>query len=556
MLPAVPLLLAPSLMVLNGTDVKGGTVHGFALPSATTYSQGVSACSAACLAKASTCAAWVFVQTSKLGGPRCVLKAADAGCRQIPRTGCVSAVMNCSKPAPPAPPLDPYRTGFHAHVPSGATADTNGPMYFGGWYHLFAQYRPGTSGHPHYWYHWASKDLLGWSQLGAALSPSSLDCGAVWSGSATVSIDPTTGRPMPALTAAMPCQTGITVATPVNASHPALAGKWTQRLLLRADPKQVGTVADPTTGWKGSDGDWRMLVACNRSAICQYKNDGGFLGGNWTYAGQFAPTFASECPDFYRIPGTSTYVISGGKLGMYWRVGNYTEVLGLRSVDQLRLLPAQLPYPNRSKLFAYDIGPGFGAPKSFYDPNAHGGGRQVLFGAIGGAQCRGKPWDGLQSLPRVVELDSPNPVPGQEQHVGIRTYPIPELAKLRTRSVALSSFRVPVGGVVTSLPPNCHGSMLDIELKVPIQARLNLTLLVLASATTGGTSILELGWTRPMTSGGVPVTLTTSSVGDGQRITPSLDGVPFLLGAKESSLALRVVVDVVTGRSNPLLFAI
>lgn len=109
------------------------------------------------------------------------------------------------------------RTGFHAHVPSGATADTNGPVYYNGWYHLFAQYRPGTSGHPHYWYHWASRDLLGWAPLGTGLSPSSLDCGAVWSGSATVAPDPVTGKPVPVLAAAMPCQTGITVATPVNA---------------------------------------------------------------------------------------------------------------------------------------------------------------------------------------------------------------------------------------------------------------------------------------------------------------------------------------------------
>ena len=75
--------------------------------------------------------------------------------------------------------------------------------------------------------------------------------------------------------------------------------------------------------------------------------------------------------------------------------------------------------------------------------------------------------------------------------------------------------------------------MLDIALTVPVQARLNLTLLVLA-----GTRV-----------GGVPVTLTTSSSSSSAAmVTPSLDGVPFWLGAKEVSLALRVVVDVVTGR--------
>ena len=57
-----------------------------------------------------------------------------------------------------AGPAPKFQTTFHAQVLSGDTADTNGPLFFNGWYHLFAQYRPGNSGHPHFWYHWASQD--------------------------------------------------------------------------------------------------------------------------------------------------------------------------------------------------------------------------------------------------------------------------------------------------------------------------------------------------------------------------------------------------------------
>ena len=42
--------------------------------------------------------------------------------------------------------------------------------------------------------------------------------------------------------------------------------------MARSDPKAVGTVADPTTGWRGGDGDWRLLVACNRSAVCHSRD--------------------------------------------------------------------------------------------------------------------------------------------------------------------------------------------------------------------------------------------------------------------------------------------
>eukprot|EP01043_Picozoa_sp_COSAG02_P066661 COSAG02_NODE_10448_length_1939_cov_1.531522_1_plen_524_part_00 len=419
--------------------------------------------------------------------------------------------------------LGGVRMGFHAHVPSGATADTNGPVYYNGWFHLFAQYRPGTSGHPHYWYHWASRDLLGWAQLGTGLSPSSLDCGAVWTGSATITADLATGKHIPVLAAAMPCQTGITVATPVNASDPALL-KWTQTLLMHADPKKVGTVADPTTGWKGVDGDWRMLVACNRSAVCQYKAK-SFLSGNWSYAGQFAPTFASECPDFYQLrtasnAKTQTWLVSGGKLGMFFRLGTYVERQGEKVVDNFTMLPGQLPFPNRSILQALDIGEDFGAPKSFEDTSAAGGGRRILFGSIGGpTSCRGTKWAGMQSLPRVITLD--------ELGGGIKSNPIPELAKLRTRTTTLSAVKVAAHSTLV-LPTSCWGAMLDIELELTFTANLNLTLVVLAD---------NIG------DGGVRVSLATTA--DGGAIVPSLNGVPFRIGNAESLLTLRVVVDVI-----------
>ena len=116
------------------------------------------------------------------------------------------------------------------------------------------------------------------------------------------------------------------------------------------------------------------------------------------------------------------WVISGGKLGIYYRLGTYSEREG-NNVDKFTMLPGQLPYVNRSKLQAYDINTdSFGAPKSFNDTT----GRRILFGSIGSPPCPGRPaGEGMQSLPRVVTLC---PLGG-----GILTNPIPELAKLRTR---------------------------------------------------------------------------------------------------------------------------
>ena len=306
-------------------------------------------------------------------------------------------------------------------------------------------------------------------------------------------------------------------------SDPALL-KWTQTMLLRSDPKEVGTVADPTTGWQGTDGDWRLLVACNRSAVCQYKSKSkSFIGGNWSYAGQFAPAFASECPDYYRLrtassTKTKTWLLSGGKLGMFFRLGTYIERQG--EVDKFTMLPGQLPFPNRSISQALDIGTNyFGAPKSFEDTSPAGGGRRILFGSIGGPPCRGAKWAGLQSLPRVVTLD--------ELGDGIKSNPIPELVQLRTRTTVLSAVNVAAHSTL-ALPSSCSGIMLDNELELPLTAGMNLTLVVLAG---------------PSGEGGVPITLTTAA--EGGAIVPSLQGVPFRIGTEEA-LTLRVVVDVIT----------
>jgi sucrose-6-phosphate hydrolase SacC (GH32 family) len=309
----------------------------------------------------------------------------------------------------------------------------------------------------------------------------------------------------------MPRQTEITVALPMNASDESLRA-WTQQVLFRPDLKTVGTVADPTTGWQGSDGDWRILVACNRSAVCQYKASDGFLS-NWSYAGQFAPTFASECPDFYQLPGTERWVLSGGKLGMFWRLGEYQERNGT-VVDSFRMLAGQPPFPNRSNLFAFDVG-NFGAPKTFHDPT-HGG-RRIIFGSTGApAPCPGVRWSGLQSLPRVVTLDG----------AGIKTFPIPELKTLRTATTNHTALAIPA----RSSHRLMGAAMLDLELAIPVVSAggLNLTLTVLAGEGRGG----------------VPVSLTASKAGG--RLVPALEGVPFRLDASEETIQLRVVVDVVT----------
>ena len=69
---------------------------------------------------------------------------------------------------------------------------------------------------------------------------------------------------------------------------------------------------DPTSGWKGKDGVWRMLTGCD-NAPCLFKS---VDFQTWTPSGQLKlsknntlPGLMLECPGFHRIPGTDKWML-------------------------------------------------------------------------------------------------------------------------------------------------------------------------------------------------------------------------------------------------------
>lgn len=86
---------------------------------------------------------------------------------------------------------DPHRPGYHFLPPSGWMDDANGVIQIGGRYHLFYQWIPNSAhrnGGPFHWGHAVSDDLVHWSDLPIAVSPSpdGPDRQGCWSGSAVV----------------------------------------------------------------------------------------------------------------------------------------------------------------------------------------------------------------------------------------------------------------------------------------------------------------------------------------------------------------------------------
>ena len=125
----------------NNTDIESKDIGGKPLPAGTTDEQGITACTAACIAHPG-CAAWVYVSNRGLmNGPRCAFKGEDY-CPPIAHANTISDALpgkdttaTCKKPgpgpppAPPAPPAPPLPPGWVAGTVNGgplalrATAD-------------------------------------------------------------------------------------------------------------------------------------------------------------------------------------------------------------------------------------------------------------------------------------------------------------------------------------------------------------------------------------------------------------------------------------------------
>lgn len=336
--------------VMNATDLRMPTLINFDLTKPITDAQGIAACSAYCTKRSSTCGGWVYVSPAFLPrshytGPRCSIKG-KGPCEISPnRTGLFAGATGpCAlppprpPPSPPPPPspkphgrTDPYYSRFHVQALKHAIYDPDGPAFFNsssdpeGTYHLFAQYNPtaprsetilGSGAYSAMqWYHWTSKDLLRWQHQPIALAPGAKqDCGGIWSGSMTLVRNDTAGTVVPMITYSVPCQKQINYAVAANASDANLT-KWTKVGTLVKRPEVVtnssrAMMVDPVPSWRGSDGTWRMIAACNTLRACMWKAPTAM--GPFRFVGGFGNTETNktgsfECPDFWAVPQTDTY---------------------------------------------------------------------------------------------------------------------------------------------------------------------------------------------------------------------------------------------------------
>eukprot|EP01025_Chloroclados_australasicus_P068317 TRINITY_DN9483_c0_g2_i1.p1 TRINITY_DN9483_c0_g2~~TRINITY_DN9483_c0_g2_i1.p1 ORF type:complete len:588 (-),score=50.88 TRINITY_DN9483_c0_g2_i1:389-2152(-) len=263
---------------------------------------------------------------------------------------------------------DPNRPHFHVMPPSGWLNDPNGLIYYQGMYHTFFQYNPYYPSWDWdiYWGHAATPDLVHWTVLPPAISPSAggPDCNGSWSGGMTLSNE---GVPTAVYTGVILKGSGCQV-TEENQKWDYSDNYWIETvmwaqpslqsndLLLIDFPEKGVLIGGPPlgmklTGWRdpfvyqragkqGTDGDYIILLGSGLTnqdsteyyggAIMVYTSPTIGNGSHWTYQGlamEGTPDDAImwECPWLVEITsdiGESEYTHVLGVGGALW---NYTH---------------------------------------------------------------------------------------------------------------------------------------------------------------------------------------------------------------------------------------
>ncbi|KAH7547158.1 hypothetical protein FEM48_Zijuj01G0279700 [Ziziphus jujuba var. spinosa] len=371
-----------------------------------------------------------------------------------------------------APAKQPYRTSYHFQPPKNWM---NGPMIYKGLYHLFYQWNPkGAVWGNIVWAHSTSTDLVNWIPHDPAIFPSEeSDINGCWSGSATILPD---GKPAMLYTGINPQNQQVqNLATPKSLSDPFLR-EWVKSTEnpLMMPTKENGINAtqfrDPTTGWLGHDGRWRVIVGSKRKhgGLAFLYRSKDFV--HWTKAQH--PLHSNkdggmwECPDFFPVSIKSQIGVDTSLVGPY--VKHVLKVslddtkhdyytIGTYNTDKDIYTPDKGHVQDTSAL-RYDYGK-FYASKTFFDGPKQ---RRILWGWINEsssvADDEKKGWSGVQAIPRTLWLDKS----GKQ----LVQWPIPEIEKLRVNPVTWPSKALKGGSVVEVSKVTAVQADIEISFKI------------------------------------------------------------------------------------------
>ena len=416
---------------------------------------------------------------------------------------------------------DPMRPQFHLLPAKNWMNDPNGPIYCNGRYHMFFQYNPqaATWGNMS-WNHAVSPDMLHWSHLPLAMTPTpggpdAYGCfsgSAIQVGSRVYFVYTGTRESTPELATIRDGENRIQESQCLAWSDDAQVIHWTKDptpIVPRPPAGMNFTGFRDPSAWH-QDGVYYMTVGSGEAkiggSVLLYRSKDikhweylhPLATGAWN--GKPTPNPCDdgsmwECPDFFALDGGHVLIYSTlGKV--FWQSGV--------------LDPAAMKFhPKKQGVLDLDA---FYAPKTQLD--AHG--RRILWGWIRerrtDAQMRAAGWSGMMSLPRVLTLDPDGT---------LRMRILPEAAKLRNGTIAASA-----SGTATTLTlPQATGELLCTGTKGSAFA---LTL------TAGSTPLMQISYspeTHTITANGKQIALEPS---DAPTLHAFVDGslVELIVGER------------------------
>lgn len=294
---------------------------------------------------------------------------------------------------------DPNRPIYHLTAPANWINDPNGPIFHGGYYHMFYQHNPYGDewGHMH-WGHVRSRDLAKWERQPIALWPS-LDLGEehVFSGCAT-----TNSRSEPVI---------FYTSIKKGKSAGDFAEQWAavgDRDLVTWQKHSKNPVLAESLHGETKIYDWRdpfvfhhqgrafMVLGGNlnkakggQAIVALYESTNKDLTA-WKYHGILfthpdAKVVNIECPNFFPLDGKFVLIVSPHGKVQYF-VGDF-------DLKTYKFIPQKGGLVDASSTFY--------APNCMLDPQ----GNRILWGWLRGFK-EGLGWNGCLSLPRMLKLDS------------------------------------------------------------------------------------------------------------------------------------------------------
>ena len=309
---------------------------------------------------------------------------------------------------------DPYRPLYHFSAPGNYLGDPNGTIFWKGKYHLFYQYNPDgafDNSKRMHWGHAVSKDLVHWSDLPIALTPTpgGPDRSGCWSGGAV---------------------NNNGVPTLIYYGHPdgnCIATSDDALITWEKHP------ANPVIPYPPEGDSWRPFDPCAwQEGDTWYSLSGGKLAGigdtaflckskdllHWEYLHPFyvseldkAPESDCAVPDFFPLGDRYMLLFASHERGVQYYLGTYVN--------------NKFHPEHHGRMNFGDFGVESGhlcAGFTLLD----GTSRRIFFGWIPEGQHeavqRASGWAGVMSLPRILSLSDTGTLEIQ---------PVPELEILR-----------------------------------------------------------------------------------------------------------------------------